>query len=360
MGLAGAKNRQKLSADPNNTNWSRDTDRFGHKILTSQGWSPGQYLGAKDAAHSAHYSAANASHIRVAVKDDNLGLGAKRGKAENDTFGLSLFQGVLGRLNGKSDVELKKEENTQRDMKLALYQGQRWGMMNFVSGGFLVGDKIENLKKLEGGKAGSTPEVKETAKVVEESPQSERSGGKRKRSESSESSSSSDTPSLKRKKRKSNLQAEFESDKVDGKAEKKKSKKSKKTAENGAEDSKVTGSGSTSSDEKAERKRRKAEKKARKEAKKEKKAAKLEKKESKKRDKEQRKQEKTKKADSSSDSSSESETEVAASKPAAPVAAPVNFGGSRLAVRQRYIRQKKMASMDPQALKEIFMVKAEA
>ena len=108
MGLAGPRKRSKLSHDPNNTAWARSTDSFGHKILTAQGWKPGDYLGARDAEHASHYTAANASHIRVLLKDDNLGLGARRsggsgagGGANAETFGLSQLAGLLGRLNGK-------------------------------------------------------------------------------------------------------------------------------------------------------------------------------------------------------------------------------------------------------------------
>ncbi|KAK5011648.1 hypothetical protein LTR28_010357, partial [Elasticomyces elasticus] len=141
MGLSGPKkphyltelsfSRNKFSSDPNNTKWSRDTDSYGHKILASQGWKPGSHLGAKNAAQASHYTAASSSHVRVLLKDDNLGLGAQRGKSNADTFGLSTFSGILGRLNGKSEVQVQKEQAVQRDVQLASYHGQRWGRMNF-------------------------------------------------------------------------------------------------------------------------------------------------------------------------------------------------------------------------------------
>ncbi|RAL62538.1 hypothetical protein DID88_005103 [Monilinia fructigena] len=52
MGLSAPKNKIKLSHDPNNTRWSGNTDSFGHRMMKSQGWTPGEYLGAKDAAHA--------------------------------------------------------------------------------------------------------------------------------------------------------------------------------------------------------------------------------------------------------------------------------------------------------------------
>ena len=107
-----------MSNDPNNTNWSKSLDTYGHKILSAQGWTPGDYLGAKNASHSDHYTAANASHIRTLLREDNLGLGAQIGKGNADTFGLSLFSGVLGRLNGKSDAQLEKQQSALRDAEL--------------------------------------------------------------------------------------------------------------------------------------------------------------------------------------------------------------------------------------------------
>ncbi|KAG8623461.1 hypothetical protein KVT40_008437 [Elsinoe batatas] len=175
MGLAGPKRRTKISSDPNNTAWSSRTDRFGHKILTSQGWTPGSYLGASNANHQEHYTAANASHIRVLLKDDNLGLGASRKREGAETFGLDQFSGLLGRLNGKTEEVLGKEEGARRDVRLRLWADQRGGV-RFVSAGFLVGDKVEQLKREEvemkdaeekkrGKKRGADGEVKNAAET---------------------------------------------------------------------------------------------------------------------------------------------------------------------------------------------------
>src|SRR5580698_7653271 len=139
--------RVKWSHDPNNTKWTRDTGGFGHKIMTAQGWQPGDILGAKNASHAEFHTTANASHIRVFMKDDNLGLGAKRssGLAEGECTGLDVFQSLLGRLNGKDEDELVKEQNSREDLKRAIYTERRWGSVRFVRGGFLIGDKIQEL-----------------------------------------------------------------------------------------------------------------------------------------------------------------------------------------------------------------------
>ena len=139
--------RAKLSHDPNNTNWSRSTSNYGHKMLISQGWTPGSFLGAVNAPHSILHTDANTSHIRIALKDDNLGLGARRkiGQEEIQCTGLDTFQDLLGRLNGKSGTELEKEQRTRDDLKRASYTERRWGALRFVSGGILVGDSIQEL-----------------------------------------------------------------------------------------------------------------------------------------------------------------------------------------------------------------------
>ncbi|KAF1815180.1 hypothetical protein P152DRAFT_248113 [Eremomyces bilateralis CBS 781.70] len=162
MGLSAPRNRVKLSSDPNNTNWSRSTERFGHKILTTYGWEPGAALGAENAAQAAHYTSANFSHVRAVLKDDTRGLGCnKKSAAENDTFGLNLFQNVLGRLNGKDDGQLEKDAKQLRDVNLRLYQEKAFGTMIFVHGGFLVGDRVERSLPTTTDRKRSSTEEKE-------------------------------------------------------------------------------------------------------------------------------------------------------------------------------------------------------
>ena len=136
--------RVKLSHDPNNTTWSRNTTKYGQKILESQGWTPGEFLGATNVPYAAYHTAANASHIRIVLKDDTLGLGARPGRSQEagPTTGLDMFQNILGRLNGKSESQLATEENSRSLVKRSMFVEQRWGSLRFVSGGFLVGDDL--------------------------------------------------------------------------------------------------------------------------------------------------------------------------------------------------------------------------
>ena len=138
--------RLKISHDPNNVNWTRATSGFGHRILSSQGWTPGSFLGARNAAHADMFTAASASHIRVSVKDDTLGLGARpRRDALDEPTGLDAFKGLLGRLNGKSDVQLEEDQRKRDDVKLARYAATKYQMVRFISGGLLTQEKLDPL-----------------------------------------------------------------------------------------------------------------------------------------------------------------------------------------------------------------------
>lgn len=144
MGLAGTKIKQRFGNDPRNTNWSNDTSRFGHQYLAKMGWQQGSGLGL--------VSHALTTHVKVSIKDDNLGLGAKLhkrkangdgGLEEEGTAGLDAFQRILGRLNGKEDVVNKVLDNVRDD---DIING-KWGM-RFVKGETLLSTWDKESKKL--------------------------------------------------------------------------------------------------------------------------------------------------------------------------------------------------------------------
>ncbi|KAF2645748.1 hypothetical protein P280DRAFT_503815 [Massarina eburnea CBS 473.64] len=347
MGLAAPKNRSKISADPQNTTWANNTERFGHRLLKQQGWTPGTSLGATDAAHAAHYTQASQSHIRVLLKDDNLGLGAKRGSERAENFGLAGLASVLGRLNGNEE-DVKKEEARTEEVERKRYVVGKFGMMNFVSAGFLVGGEIKGKDEIsEEQKSGeSEGEGKEEKKR-------KRVGDDEEKEDTSE-----DQPKLKRKKKSMDLREEAakngttESSSKAKKSKKNKDKKSKKSRETSSPA--ATDSSTSTTEPLSDKARRKAERRARKEEKKVKKALK------------RAAREAAQSNPSTNDSSSESEDEdetttTTSSVPTTGTSTPMSgltFGaGGRHAVRQRYIRSKRMAAMDPQALKEIFMIK---
>ncbi|GAM83430.1 hypothetical protein ANO11243_014180 [Dothideomycetidae sp. 11243] len=323
MGLSGPKRRTKISADPNNTNWTRDSTSFGHRMLKQQGWTPGSYLGAVDAPHAAHYTAANASHVRVLLKDDTLGLGASRKREGAETFGLDQFSGLLGRLNGKESSVLKKEESNRRDVRLRLYQEGKFGGVRFISAGFLVGDEVKELKRSEVERLAGIQKSSEVAEVRKGKKRARNGDVKEEVFEPSQASSPSES------------EAGHSSPEEDQKAAKRQRKEERRQKRA----------------EKALRRERRA---AEKVAKAERRAQKL-----------KRRQEGgvDKQTDADNDSTSEaiqSTSEPTNSGITSSCGSPAPSMLPRNSVRQRYIRQKRMAGLDPKALKEIFMIKSSA
>ena len=105
--------------------------------MLSQGWKAGEGLGARNRRGFNSYDNAK---LKVSFKDDNLGLGAslKSKDVEASRTGLDAFQGLLGRLNGKSEEEVEAVERKVEERKLAMFAQGKWGGMVFVSGGLLV------------------------------------------------------------------------------------------------------------------------------------------------------------------------------------------------------------------------------
>ncbi|KAK5109765.1 hypothetical protein LTR62_006605 [Meristemomyces frigidus] len=366
MGLAGEKRRGKLSHDPNNTTWSKSTDNFGHRMLSQRGWKPGDYLGAENASHGEHYTAANASHIKVFLREDNLGLGAKLGGAANaETFGLSTLSGIFGRLNGKTDIEVEKQQSNLRDAELRTYQTQKYGHMNFVRGGLLVGDKIKELpgkklaaKTVDSQSAGkgndSKDKVKKKRKAelsVLEDGEGQQQVMKKKKKQKSDLTEA--VPVSVGTEEPASLVHASASDvelQVRATAEEDTNESAKRTRKERRKDQDGE-SLVVLDDVRAEKARLRLEKRARKEERR--------------RRKEQKKHgQNVETVDPASDAESAVAVEVAtplASELPSGVSTPASmvFAGSRHAVRQRYIMQKRAASMDPKALNEILMIKAQ-
>ncbi|KAJ2971657.1 hypothetical protein NQ176_g7578 [Zarea fungicola] len=347
------KSRNKISNDPNNTKWTRDITTFGQKILRSQGWQPGQFLGAQDAPHAELHSAASASYIRVVLKDDMKGLGFNKAK-EDEVTGLDVFSDVLSRLNGKSEAAVEEDQRARLSIKTNRYVEMRWGPMRFVRGGLLVGDKLKREDGAEesdedDGDSQSAAETKAAKAKAADSEakrtKKEKKSKKRKVAEEDEDDDddSDDTITADKKRRRTDGDEDAK--------KKRRSEKKEKKAKRARDDSED--STAEDKDEKAARKRarklRKQEKREKKEEKKRRKAAKA----ASKRDSDN--------SDSSSDSENDEETTTTSTGVSTP--ATVNSGTStptstRNFSRSRIIAQKKRAVMDATALKQIFMVKA--
>lgn len=340
-------------------------------MLSKQGWKPGDFLGAENASHASHYTAANASHIKVMLREENLGIGAKIGTQNAETFGLSMFSGLLGRLNGKEEdrAVMQKKEETLRDVQLKL----KYGNMNFVSGGMLVGDKMQEVKTdlghLKDGGVATVQESKKRKAGSDGSEEDEKSAKKRRKAEEKEKKKKKEkktngtAAAIKEMKRQRKLEAgsdtpptskespEQEADSSsttssssEDEQESKRGKKAQRKPSKSPKRSSSSSSSDVKDDEKArlkeEKRARKEERRKRKEEKRAKRAAKALKSSS---------TIITKTTTTQPGSTTESETQSGTSTP--------TFLGGRQAVRHRYIMQKRMAGASAQALQEIFMMK---
>ncbi|KAI9641016.1 telomerase inhibitor [Ciborinia camelliae] len=373
MGLSAPKNKIKLSHDPNNTRWSGNTDSFGHRMMKSQGWTPGEYLGAKDAAHAEFHTAANASHIRVVIKDNNLGLGAKVGSGvgHGECTGLDVFQNLLGRLNGKEEAEIEKEQKGRDDLKRAIYAERKWGSIRFVKGGVLIGDKIQDLidgekervkaLELKGKRKASEQDTsseesdsssgeEEEEKTPEPVVEKKKSSLKRKRDEQEDEEK---TSSKKNKKEKKNKKRKGEDEDVKDKAETKNSKKSNKDRKS---KSKSTSESETESlDEAALNARKKEKKEKRRREKEAAAAAGADTEETTSTSKSSKKKSKKDKHKSSSNSESSTKESTPVVTGSSGRSTPMGIHS----IRARNIAQKRMASMDVASLNQIFMIKSQ-
>lgn len=82
----------------------------------------------------------------MVLKDDNLGLGAK-GLRHDQCTGLDAFQGLLDSLNGKAKGQATGQEQIYQETKPAVYEGLGKKGIRFVSGGFLKGREQEERVK---------------------------------------------------------------------------------------------------------------------------------------------------------------------------------------------------------------------
>lgn len=137
--------RAKISHDPNNTAWSRSSTTYGQKILQSHGWKPGSFLGARDTIRSVSPIIPSLPQVKIVLKDNNLGLGARGGAncVNEQRTGLDEFQEILRRLNGHSGLQLERQGNCCLDRMKPVHLASRIGAVRFVSGGFLGGTRQE-------------------------------------------------------------------------------------------------------------------------------------------------------------------------------------------------------------------------
>ncbi|KAM3861370.1 PIN2/TERF1-interacting telomerase inhibitor 1 [Diretmus argenteus] len=89
--LAEPRRKQKWSVDPRNSAWSKDESKFGQKMLERMGWSKGKGLGRTEQGST--------EHIKVKVKNNNLGLGTTTSHEDNWIAHQDDFNQLLSELN---------------------------------------------------------------------------------------------------------------------------------------------------------------------------------------------------------------------------------------------------------------------
>ena len=273
-----------------------------------------------------------------------MGLGAKQGGSltEGQCTGLDVFQSLLGRLNGKSEEVLKKEQSSRDDLKRMQYTESRWGTMRFVNGGVLLGKQIESIIKPEDGISESKIKLEPKIKVEDENQETTVVTARIEKTRVKEESTENEGVVLE----------------VNGKKGKKKTKDNKRKRSEEKKSAKASGTSEPQTLGTAEHsqripeggdegKRAKKEEKLRRRA--ERAKRKLEHKE--------RKLAKSSKSTNEQDTSDLVPTNPAKVLIEEPISRsipiPLKASSGRHAVRQRYIQHKKMAMMDPKALNEV-------
>ncbi|KAJ1991414.1 hypothetical protein EDC05_003484 [Coemansia umbellata] len=109
MGLSEPKKREILAADPRNTHWSEDKQRFGFKMLEKMGWSEGKGLGAKEDGVK--------EHVKIKLKTNNHGIGADKKNIRNWLANADGFSELLSRLNTDTSTPVEDESAVKKDKK---------------------------------------------------------------------------------------------------------------------------------------------------------------------------------------------------------------------------------------------------
>ncbi|KNC95918.1 uncharacterized protein SPPG_08675 [Spizellomyces punctatus DAOM BR117] len=153
MGLAGQKNKQRIGLDPQNKTWKNDQSKFGFKMLQKMGWSEGKGLGANEDGLT--------EHVKVRLKEDNLGVGADRRTIDNWLDNNSAFDALLKGLNGSGDdgtpepaaVEKEKPEVLETTSHAKPAHGRLYHRKKFLRNKLVSNYDSKDLNMILGVKA---------------------------------------------------------------------------------------------------------------------------------------------------------------------------------------------------------------
>lgn len=96
-------------------------------------------MGARDSIRSGFPPITSPPQVKIVLKEDRFGLGARGGIncGSEQCTGLDAFQGILGRLNGQNEPQLQLQGNFSEGQMKNVHQESRTGVVRFVSGGFM-------------------------------------------------------------------------------------------------------------------------------------------------------------------------------------------------------------------------------
>uniref|UniRef100_A0AAZ3QLC8 G-patch domain-containing protein n=1 Tax=Oncorhynchus tshawytscha TaxID=74940 RepID=A0AAZ3QLC8_ONCTS len=109
------RRKQKWSVDPRNSAWSKDESKFGQKMLERMGWSKGKGLGRTEQGST--------EHIKVKVKNNQLGLGTTASHEDNWIAHQDDFNQLLADLNnchGQNTANEAPSEEKQQEKSFSL------------------------------------------------------------------------------------------------------------------------------------------------------------------------------------------------------------------------------------------------
>ncbi|XP_058795312.1 uncharacterized protein LOC131666552 [Phymastichus coffea] len=104
--LAEPRRKQKFTLNPRGKHWSEDPNKFGQKMLEKMGWSVGKGLGVNEQGMT--------EHVRVKVKNDQVGIGYQKDKDDHWTEHQDDFNRFLQNLQKEEGGNIEDAKNNNK------------------------------------------------------------------------------------------------------------------------------------------------------------------------------------------------------------------------------------------------------
>jgi len=147
MGLAGPRNKQRISIDPQNKKWSQDKSKYGMKLMKKMGWEEGKGLGSDMSGQT--------EHIKVFQKSNNLGIGATKKTMDNWLDNTNAFTELLKKLNERVESGNVSDDDSSKDEKKPIAYGRLYHRKKFLRNKQVSNYDKENLNMILGVKSSS-------------------------------------------------------------------------------------------------------------------------------------------------------------------------------------------------------------